>query len=301
MFVLLSIFLIIINVQAVGSGSGSTPKQTETTTAIPDTEADDLSTTTAPTNTNTITEIDVTSDNPETVNSNVSETTIDCQQDTWQCDDWSDCDSYGNQERYCWLVEDCDLDTTTAEPNIHQPCAELQCGNKITLHDRVWCRLNLTPAAMNRELAIQYLPEECRVLNDTTAQTACIERYKSYQPCWAIDDNAERVDCARSVLNLQPRLADDIRACVGDISCYRELQAKVYDLIKFRFYELEERAEALAEAGVSLEAVTDFIVLIIEKKLDFNQATTTGQRRQVILDVRTGWQNFITQASQDIQ
>lgn len=317
------------SVYAVGSGGGGSVRPTDPEPVNSNTEntnASNTNTNTNASNTNTAntnstntntTSTTTTNTNNININTNASaepqeipstsepvepttQVTNDCTEDIWTCDEWSACDTYGNEERTCTLIKDCATDTATVEPDKYQPCTTLQCGNKTDLRERVACRLNLTPLAMSRELAIQYLPEECRALTDTIEQTACIERYRSYQPCWGFASTEERVSCARDILQLQENIADDIAACEST-ECLIDLQDRVYQLIKFRFYELEERSEELAERGANIDEVTDFIVLIINKKSEFNAATTTDQRRQAIIDVRDGWNTFLTKVTPDIR
>ncbi|MBI4407017.1 MAG: hypothetical protein HY565_00775 [Candidatus Kerfeldbacteria bacterium] len=282
-------------VYAVGSGGGGSTRKdtnTNTNTEVAPTE---------PVNTNTVTN---TNSNPTTETPTTTATTttsVQCDQDVWECDDWSSsCDQYGNEERTCSLVTDCTTDTTTVQPDTFQPCSHLQCGDKPELRDRVSCRLNLTPLAMSRELEIEYLPEECRAITAAAAQATCIERYQSFQPCWEFTTSDERIECAKDVLGLSATLTDDINACAS-AECLANLQDRVYQLIKFRLYELEERAEELAEQGANLDTVTDFVVLVIEQKIAFNQATSFEQRRQAILAVRAGWQTFVTAVIPDLQ
>ncbi len=307
-----------VSVYAVGSGGGGSVKPSDpepvnstNSTSTTNNNNSTTSTDTTTTNTTTSTELQATTTTTEPViidsntNSNTNTTPIvnetnECTKDVWACDDWSACDIYGNEERICTLIEDCVTDTSSVEPDSHQPCTTLQCGNKTDLRERVACRLNLTPLAMARELDIQYLPEECRAMADSYEQTTCIERYRSYQPCWGFTGTAERVSCAKGILGLQENVADDIAACTSQ-ECLVDLQDRVYQLIKFRFYELEERSEELAERGANLDDVADFIVLIINKKSEFNSATTTEQRSQAIIDVRDGWHTFLTKVTPDIQ
>ncbi|MEK7623213.1 MAG: hypothetical protein AAB408_00895 [Patescibacteria group bacterium] len=230
---------------------------------------------------------------------------------TWQCDDWTACDKHGNQTRKCQEIV-----RANACPNIeHAPapeqvqrCQELQCGNKPALRDRVFCRLNLAPAGFARELEIQYLPEECRTLNGGNnvrppngwgvAAKACIEKYQAFKPCWEIEEGPKRIACARTALKLGPIISDEVKTCQGktgaeQVQCKSDVREKVFGLIKFRMYDLEERAEELVEAGADLSAATDFISMVEEKKQAFNAATTYAERRQLILDVRDAWAAFV--------
>lgn len=234
--------------------------------------------------------------NPPIANANLS--IPQCPNDAWRCDDWSACDTNGQQTRRCTVRSDCA--NPPAEPERFRACAQLQCGQLATTRERVVCRLNLSPAGIARELQIQYLPEACR---DRTGQARdeCIEYYRAYQPCWQADGIAPRLACARNVLKLGPVMAEEVKTCRAktgpdQAACKQALKDKVYDLIKFRFYELEQRAESLGDLGVDLNIIADFIVTVEGKKLEFDAAPTTAARRQVILDVRQAWNAFIQSA-----
>jgi hypothetical protein len=157
--------------------------------------------------------------------------------------------------------------------------------------------LNLTPAALAQELTVQYLPEECRLLADQKQQQVCVTQYKAYKPCWDVAVGTGRFACAQTALNLKATPGEDIRSCVAggqaESTCKQQTRQKVFSMIKFRFYDLEERAEELIEQGVSREVVADFVVFITNKKNEFNAATNDTARKQIILDVRTGWQAFV--------
>jgi hypothetical protein len=72
-------------------------------------------------------------------------------------------------------------------------------------------------------------------------------------------------------------------------------------MIKFRFYDLEERAEKLAERGADLNAVADLETIIESKKQAFNSAKTKAERRQIILDVHQAWQEFVNKVKDQVK
>lgn len=228
-----------------------------------------------------------------------------CKQDTWTCGSWSACDPEGNQSRGCRRSFDCVYVDTPQPENIRR-CQELQCGNKATLRERIQCRLSLTPAGLTRELEIQYLPEECRTL--TEGRQACIAKYRAWQPCWQETVGTARNGCAMRILSIGSGVVDAVRLCqqkepgTERASCMQKVRESAYDMIKFRFYDLEERAEGLAEEGkADVSIVADFVNLIETKKQEFNRATTKQQRRQIILDVRRGWIEFMQKVKQQPQ
>lgn len=247
------------------------------------------------------------SDNPQgpesPQNSGKSES---CTEDVWTCSSWSKaCDVNGNQNRTCRLTSDCPA-ADTPPPLTQQKCDHLQCGAKPELHDRIACRLNLAPAGIARELQLQYLPEECRAMASDKDKEVCEERYKSYESCWNLPAGESRFQCARSVLKLGPLVSDEVKTCQGKtgtarVACENEVKDKVFSMVKFRFYDLEQRAEKLGERGADLGAIADLETLIEQKKQAFDRATSLAERRQIILDVRQAWQAFISKVKDQVK
>lgn len=229
-----------------------------------------------------------------------------CTSSKWECGAWSaTCDIYGQGHRVCRLVADCPA-SPTPSPVTSQACARLQCGDKTTLHDRIACRLNLAPEGAAQELKIQYLPEECRATADKTEKSECIARYKSYAPCWNLPAGESRFACSRQVLNLGQSTANAVKLCKEKTgqdraSCEQTLKEKVLYSIKFRFYDLEQRAEDLARRGADLGAVADLETAIETKKQEFDAAKTQDDLRQIILDVRSAWQDFINKVKDQVK
>ncbi len=229
-----------------------------------------------------------------------------CTDDAWSCGDWSaTCDTEGRQSRSCSLTSDCPS-ASTKPPEQFRPCEKLQCGTLTTLRERVRCRLRLTPAGLTRELQIEYLPEECREFPVGASRQDCIRYYRNYQPCWSKPVGEARFACARDVLEIGPTVRSLAQACrekTGEdrTTCTRGIQDKVFDLIKFRFYDLEQRAENLGERGANLDAVADFVATVETKKQAFNTANTTAEHRQIILDVRVAWRDFLNRVRAQIR
>ena len=159
----------------------------------------------------------------------------------------------------------------------------------MTLEDRVRCRLRLRYEEL--EELENFFPEECKVREDSDL---CLRQYQAVQDCWDFPNNASRFNCARKELNLGDIPAEK-RNCnalaVGQReNCNRELKSKVYDMIKFRLYNLEIEAEELQEQGrLTEDDVVDFVVRVENNKAAFNQATSKEERRTIILRVRQDW------------
>jgi len=174
---------------------------------------------------------------------------------------------------------------------------EFMCGNLGTLGERVSCRLELEEDEQEEELELYYLPEECRALSGSD-RGICIARYKSVQTCWKFPIGAERVSCAKRALKLET-IQEEKETCdklTGQEKsiCVKEIKNKVYNIIKWKFYDLEERAEDFMKRGfVDEESVLNLIVKLEQKKIEFNEATTKEERKNIILDVRNDWKEFI--------
>jgi hypothetical protein len=169
------------------------------------------------------------------------------------------------------------------------------------MRERVVCRLGLAPAGMARENELQYLPELCRAQAAGPARDACIALYKDFDLCWSAPSLDERVACAKGVLGLESNIREQMIACLEkeepeSTVCADKLRQKVYDLVLFRLYDLEERAEDLLERSVPIDAVADLVVEIEQKKIAFKAATTKEARRQAVLDVRAAWLQFVIKA-----
>ena len=173
----------------------------------------------------------------------------------------------------------------------------VKCGNLNTIKERVKCRLELKDYELSQEQGLNYLPEECRKL---TFRKECISRYEQSQKCWKFPVGDERINCVKDNLNLG-NIKNEIAICNIKTSkdkteCRELIEEKVYDLIKFRFYDLEERAEGLIDKGVNTELVADFVSEIELKKIEFNDAKTKEEKKEIILEVRKIWIDFIKKA-----
>ncbi len=240
---------------------------------------------------------------PPSVSEEKSAPAATCTASKWECGAWSvSCDANGLQHRACRLANECP-GSPTPSPSTTKACDHLQCANKAALHDRISCRLNLAPAGVAQELKLQYLPEECRAMSDGKERQECIVRYKAYTPCWNIPAGEGRFACARNVLGLKDSVAEELAACAGTQSaeCKQNAREKVLYMIKFRFYDLNERAEELVSRGADINAVADLEAAIEGKKQEFNMATTTESLRQIVLDVRASWLRFVNQVKNNVQ
>ena len=150
------------------------------------------------------------------------------------------------------------------------------------------------------------MPEECRVIDNQTERQDCVNRYAILQVCWNKAIGEERFSCVREKLSLGNDISQEKANCNSKLnierdSCFNDLRKKVYNTIKFKFYDLEERAEEMEELGVSEELIAEFVTNLELKKQVFNNAKTKEERKQIILDVRKLWVGFIRDAREQIK
>ncbi|MBI2970822.1 MAG: hypothetical protein HYY37_00205 [Candidatus Aenigmarchaeota archaeon] len=173
---------------------------------------------------------------------------------------------------------------------------EFPCASLILTYDRVRCRLRLPDDEREAEAELYYLPEECRPM-EGSARENCIGVYRSVQRCWKFAQGAARIGCVREQVSLgsfgEEKTACLVKSPSEKGQCIRSLREKLYAVIKFRFYDLEERAEEYLEKGADVGVVTDFVTSVEIMKQEFNKADTAEKRRGVILRVRDVWKEFL--------
>ena len=85
-------------------------------------------------------------------------------------------------------------------------------------------------------------------------------------------------------------------------TCVRELKNKVYNLIKWHFYDLEERAEDLMQRGlIGKDAVVEFISKTEQNKINFNDAKTQEEKRNIISLVKRDWEEFADKVRENLK
>ncbi|MDO8581553.1 MAG: hypothetical protein Q7S16_01885 [bacterium] len=175
------------------------------------------------------------------------------------------------------------------------------------LKQRVECRLGLSQQDLVAEYAKQYLPEECRAVRAKKAQGDCVARYKDLQSCWENPVGDERTACAREVIGLPDDRAAERKSCEvkkvrkDRLACLASLQQKVYTLVKFRFYDLNERVEDFLKEHDTIDgrAGIQFIVVSELNKQKFNNARTKAQRLQIIKNERVAWKQVVKSLTMD--
>ncbi len=175
---------------------------------------------------------------------------------------------------------------------------ELKCGGYLGIEDRVTCRLKLTED--ERKEYQNFYPEECMVRKD---KEKCLNVYEAVQPCWQKENGKERIQCVKDAVNVGD--VSEERAKCATLSkemqddCLLRLQEKVYGVVKFRLYNLEEEAEGLLEKGyLGFDDVRNFVVKMELKKSAFNIAQTKEQRVKVLLAAREDWKELTGKVKQ---
>jgi len=189
--------------------------------------------------------------------------------------------------------------------NKQQPTQQpsgLLCGDKPSRRERVQCRLDLEKEEFEYEYKLRFLPEECIPL-EGKQRARCISIYQSVQQCWKFPDTPARVNCVKNQIRFK-NVREEIQSCImlpaeERKPCIENVKDNVYTIIKFKFYNLEEKAEGLLEEGnVPQDAVAQFITEVEGKKVEFNLAATIAEKRQIITAVNKLWKEFLSSTLQ---
>ncbi len=175
---------------------------------------------------------------------------------------------------------------------------ELKCGGYLGIEDRVTCRLRLSEKERNEYQ--NFYPEECMVRKD---KEKCLNVYEAVQPCWEKENGKERIDCVKNAVDVG-NVTEGRAKCAGlkeemREECMVRLREKVYAVVKFRLYNLEEEAEELLDKGyLGFDDVRDFVVKMELKKSAFNMVQTKEQRIKVLLAAREDWKELAAKVKQ---
>jgi hypothetical protein len=189
-------------------------------------------------------------------------------------------------EYYVYSTIDCVKEDETSVQQVLGD--ELKCGGYLDIGDRVRCRVSLREE--DEDVYENFYPEECKAWEDNKPK--CLEFYRSVQQCWKFPNGDERISCVKKQVGLGD-IKQEKEACADD-SCLSKLKEKVYAVIKFRLYNLEEEAEQFYEQGrISKDQLVDFVVKTETSKLEFNRAANKQGRVNVILNVKRYWQGLL--------
>ena len=198
-----------------------------------------------------------------------------------------------------------DTNKNEAKETEEEKIGGIKCANLKKIKERVSCRLEQEKEEQEEELQLYYLPEECAALSGAS-MGICIGRYKSVQTCWKFPVGAERVSCVKRAIRLDT-IQEEKEKCnalkrENKSVCVRDMKNKNYDLIKWRFYDLEERAEDFMMRGlIDKESVAEFIVKTEENKVKFNEVDSKEERKNIILDVRSAWNELVQKIRDNIR
>lgn len=174
-----------------------------------------------------------------------------------------------------------------------EEAAKYKCSELGTMDERIICRLQL-----KEENEYNYLPEECRALINESRES-CVANYKKSQDCWQSDRDSERFKCAANAFGLVGTVAEQKAQCdaltwQNRSSCILELRGRVDAVVKFRVYNLEDKAQRLMEKGLAgQETVTRFVTAMEQQKQNYNDAKTVADKKAIVKGVQKLWQDFI--------
>ena len=167
--------------------------------------------------------------------------------------------------------------------------SKLKCRDNETLKERVRCRLRNVLS----EEKLDYMPEECKALEGKKRKD-CLLTYEKVHKCLFLPNKTARYNCLKNKLEI-----DDIeteKMNCADLTCKTKLREKVFNYVKFRLYELQEKAEKLLERGADEIEVVDFIAKLDGAKVEFNNATSIDAKKAVLKKVQGQWKEFKSSA-----
>lgn len=174
-----------------------------------------------------------------------------------------------------------------------EEAAKYNCSSIDAMLERIKCRLQL-----KEENEYDYLPEECRALVNES-RGSCVSNYKKSQQCWKSLKDDDRFECAKKSFGLAGIVASQKAQCenlagTNRSGCMLGLRDRVDAVVKFRIYNLEEKAQRIMEKGLAdLDTVTSFVTAMEQQKQNYNDAKTVADKKAIIKGVQKLWRDFI--------
>lgn len=174
------------------------------------------------------------------------------------------------------------------------------CNTVATVKDRAICR------RYSQNTRAEFIPEECRTVEGETQRALCIQKYRKLERCRNLRaSTGEKNRCAMGELGLATtsNVAEQYSECKNaqrKDECRATLKDKVYSMVKFRIYALEEKAEMFVDKGiVTDERAAAFIAYLEDAKKRFNAASDIAGKIAVLREVKTSWGKFVSEARQN--
>ncbi|MBM3282500.1 MAG: hypothetical protein FJY86_04145 [Candidatus Diapherotrites archaeon] len=168
------------------------------------------------------------------------------------------------------------------------------CQNQSSMAERILCRLGFPVTGQ-----LDYQPEECRA-KVLQGKLDCYDFYESVQPCWLNETDGERLACARTAIGFSASIPTERARCetlntANKVLCKQKLRANVDKLVKFRLYQLSQKALYFHQEGAPQNQIVAFIQYIEETKQSYSAAGTKQAKIDLIRQVQTKWREFVEQ------
>ncbi len=188
-----------------------------------------------------------------------------------------------------FTVNDCTQKPVIETPN-NESGINFQCADLSSMKERIACRINLPEEQAQNNLL--FLPEECRVLNGIDRDN-CIATYTVIQKCRHLTTDKDRDACFFNQVSDLHNVKSLRVACAGNSSCVDNLRNQVFGYVKFRIYNLEEKAEKLWGRGFLTQNETvDFIDKLESKKQLFNTAVSVDDKKAIVMQMQQDWETL---------
>lgn len=194
-------------------------------------------------------------------------------------------------------IDPCAPSTPSSETPVPDAVDDAPLCKEATQLERIRCRLDLKKEYVQD---VRYTPEECWGM-DTSARQSCIQRYRLFQTCRTLETDEGRAACIRPKLGLNGTLEAILADCrtrfgTSRALCVQQVKEAVFNLVKFRMYNLEYKTEEFLDAGMNRTEGEVILVKIAQAKIAFDQAITMDQRRAAIRQLQQDWEAFTQKA-----
>ena len=176
--------------------------------------------------------------------------------------------------------------SATMQPTVVSQRKLSACENLASRRERVTCRVS----SKESDDAF-YTPEECRK-KEGESKERCLKAYADTKKCFEPEKDEERFACARKVLGVG-EISAMKKTCNGEKECLRKVKQNVFWMVKFRFYNLEEKAEELIGKGALASDVAVLADALEQLKEDFNNAKSVAEKKEIVKKARGEWQKFL--------
>jgi len=165
-----------------------------------------------------------------------------------------------------------------------------KCGADLTLKERIKCKANLKS---EDEKSSNFFPEHCK---NSDNLEKCLYVQKLTSECKILKEHDKRISCFKERIGIgnREKIAEERIKCKEDKQCGQALNEGLKNMVLLRLDNLVKQAETLQKRGhLGEDELFKFTELVELKKLEFSEATTKQEMRDIISEVKTTWKELV--------